>query len=85
MSYYSGEGEQALRPYLSGRTVYSTVSGGDFGLLSYGASAGVLYLLTRSVGLDASLFYNAMSYTGSGPSGGADVLGLSVGFSAFAF
>jgi hypothetical protein len=85
VSYYFSNGEQALRPYLSGRTIYSGVSGGGDGVLTYGGNVGVLYLFTRSVGLDASVFYNAWSARGSGPSARADAMGLAVGFSAFAF
>ena len=83
LSYYFGAGEQSLRPYLSGRTIYSYARADVYGFLTYGGNVGVLYLLTRSVGLDASLFYNAVSYRGS--SNRTDAFGLAVGFSAFAF
>lgn len=85
ISYYFGGGEQELRPYVSARSIYSDASGGDYGALWYGGNVGVLYLFTRSVGLDASLFYNTISYRGSGPPGGSDVMGIALGFSAFAF
>lgn len=83
VSYYFGNGEEALRPYVSGSTTYSNSSGGGDGVMAYGGNVGVLYLFTRSVGLDASLFYSAQSFPGS--SSGSDVMGLAMGFSAFAF
>lgn len=86
VSYYPGSQDQELRPYVSARAVISDMSRADHGIATYGGNVGLLYLITRSVGLDASLFYNRTSDLGGrGPRGGADVLGLAVGFSAFAF
>jgi outer membrane protein W len=84
-SYYFGGAEQALRPYVSGQTTYSAVRGEDPGVLTTGANLGVVYLFTRNIGLDASLFYSRMSSTGSVSSASMDSMGLAVGFSAFAF
>jgi hypothetical protein len=85
VSYYLGDGSQSLRPYLSGRTIYAGVSGSSGHALTYGGKAGVLYLFTRSVGLDASLFYDAWSQRGSGFTSRSDAFGVALGFSAFAF
>jgi hypothetical protein len=57
VSYFFGPGQQALLPYVSGQAGVDAVRGLDARYVMYGGSAGVLYLLTRSVGLDASVFY----------------------------
>lgn len=85
VSYYFGDGAQTLRPFLSGRTIYAGVSGDSDHALTYGGKLGVLYLFTRSVGLDASLFYDAWSRRGSGFTSRSDAFGIAIGFSAFAF
>lgn len=85
ISYYMGDGAETLRPYVSAQTMISGASGGRSGVLTYGANAGVLYLFTRSVGLDASIFYRGLSFTGSDAETVSEAVGVAVGFSAFAF
>ena len=51
ISYFFGEGERTLLPYVS---ALGSFSGGEVNL---GGAAGAIYMLTSSVGLDTSLFY----------------------------
>jgi hypothetical protein len=54
--------------------------------MTYGGSAGLLYLFTRNVGLDASVFYRLTRASSEAPSGVSNrFFGVSVGFSAFAY
>lgn len=86
ISYFFGAPEQALVPYISAQTAWHRALGEDYGQVGYGGAAGMLYMLTRSVGLDGSVFYRIQEVTGGAPSGARHrALGLAVGFSAFAF
>ena len=69
-SYFFGRGEQTLIPYVSAQGFYN---GGSFAEWNYGAAAGAVYMLTSSVGLDASVFYRD------------PVAGIAVGITAFVF
>ena len=81
VSYYFGRGEQTVHPYVSGQASLSSAGSGASGL--YGASAGALYMLSRSVGLDAGVFYRRQSVADS--ESHSSNLGLALGFSAFTF
>lgn len=86
VSYFFGRGERTLYPYLSTETSYAAFRGGDRGSLSYAGSAGLLYMLTRAVGLNSAVFYQVQTWTGDDaddPS--VHTMGLAVGISAFVF
>lgn len=86
ISLYGGGIGQELRPYASARAVVSDISFADNGILTYGGSAGALYLITHGVGVDASFFYERTSQLGNrSPSEPSDEFGLAVGISAFVF
>jgi hypothetical protein len=87
IAFFFGEGERTLYPYVSAQTSYLRVSGRDTRQLGYGLAGGMLYMLTRTVGLDGSLFFRGSSVTGLEEDQRVrdSVFGLAVGFSAFAF
>lgn len=86
VSLFAGSLDEKVIPYASARTVFSDASFADNGIVTYGGSAGLLYLINAGVGLDASLFYERTSQL-SDPSelGIGDEFGFALGISAFVF
>lgn len=86
VSYFFGAPDRVFLPYLSAQGSFAWVRGQDQEQVGYGGAAGVLYLLTRSVGVDGSFFYRIHRSTGDAEFRTSNhTLGLAVGFSAFAF
>lgn len=85
VAYYFGRGAQDLRPYLGAQASFARVDGSNVSTWGYGGSAGLLYMLTESVGLDTALFYRRLEPTGESLSTSQENVGFSVGISAFVF
>lgn len=86
LSYYFGAADRNLVPYVSVETTVGVMRPADLRQTSYGASAGVVYMLTRSVGVDVGTFYRLNRTRGDEPWTITDrFIGMAVGFSAFAF
>jgi hypothetical protein len=75
ISYYFGSGNQKLHPFLAASTSLTHSGSTDDIDLTFRGSAGLLRMLSRSLGLDGRVYYQ----TGWGPT----VLGLGFGLSAF--
>lgn len=86
VSYYFGHGERPYYPYLSADALY--LHAPNQHNIAFGGSAGAVFMLSRSVGLDTSLHYQDVRVTlahDSDPVVKSRSFGLAVGFTAFAF
>lgn len=97
VSYYFGQSERKLYPYMSAGiglirlTTRSVASiGGDSmetksTTLGADMSGGLLFMLTRGVGLSGELFYNAQNFSGKIDGVDQNTFGFRIGISAFVF
>jgi len=86
ISYYFTAPERRILPYVSANTSFSRARGEEGRETGYGAAAGLLYMLTGSVGLDGSVFAQSQRWTETNDLEGTNrVLGLALGFSAFVY
>lgn len=86
ISYYFGRGERPYYPYVSANTQYMHLSQ-DSHAWSYGASAGAVFMLSHSVGLDAGLRFSQSREHGPIDDSTQKVrdVGVAIGFTAFTF
>ena len=78
LTYYFGPAEQVLHPFVSANTSVGRQGGGT--TYGYEVSAGLLRMISRTVGLNGRLYYQAFDSTSN-----YDTFGLALGFSAFTF
>lgn len=80
ISYYFGRGERQHYPYVSAGVSYEDIGNSDHGV-GQNAQAGLVFLLSRGVGLDTSLFYRRNEFDAVR----LETLGLALGITAFVF
>lgn len=81
VSYFFGRGERPYYPYVTAGLSYSRVDGSEQEARGANAGVGVVFMLSRGVGLDAAVAYNRQN---------TDLMdnqsiGLALGVTAFAF
>lgn len=88
VSYYFGQSERSVYPFVSGSVRYLRNSGEDVDNVSnvgYGASTGAVFMLNRNVGLRTELYYNTNRFEVRDIEVDSDQFGVSLGFTAFTF
>lgn len=87
-TYYFASGEQSMYPYLGATAQFSWLSDDSDDeptMRNYRGRAGLLFMLSRAVGLDAALFYERNERESDFIDAESDSFGLALGFSAFVF
>ena len=93
VTYYFGAGERPWYPYLGGSVQFMREERDsddgpnlpDVSFRVYKGSAGLLFMMSRSVGINAELFYQVARQETDNLELERDVYGLAVGVSAFVF
>lgn len=87
VSYFFGGPDRSVYPFVSADALYLNTEseGSSSSNLGYRGSVGALVMLSRSVGLNASLYYQEQGTDGDDFEFDTDTYGLAVGFSAFTF
>lgn len=80
VSYYFGRGDRRVYPFLSAGVSYEGI-GEEYSSFGQNAAAGLVFMLSRGVGLDGSLFYRRAE----NDSATLNSFGLALGVTAFAF
>lgn len=90
-TYYFGAADARTKPYVTGNVQWQKTSNesdtfeSDATVTSYGAGAGLLFLLSQSVGITSELFYRSTSVEFDAGEAGSDTFGLAIGVAAFIF
>lgn len=90
-SYYFGGADSRTKPYLTGAVQWQKTSDesgsseADRTSTGYGVGAGLLHLLSSSVGITTELFYRSTTVEFDFGDASSDTYGLAVGVAAFIF
>ena len=91
LTYYFGSGEETVLPFLSGRSLlrWSGAPGSDWRTVSLLGGAGLVFMVSRHVGVRAELFYqwNGTTVSSGSVTGGntSEEFGVLFGVTAFVF
>ncbi|HET6232378.1 MAG TPA: outer membrane beta-barrel protein [Longimicrobiaceae bacterium] len=84
-TYYFGRGERTYYPYISAGATYVRETFSHANAVGGDGSAGAVFMLTRSVALDGSLYYRHLQNNGDDVKQRINNFGLGIGVTAFAF